>query len=324
MSPKAPGDVAGPMLSVVVPVYGAPNSLVLLRDRVREACRQADASFELVLVDDRCPRDSWAVVRELARSDPTVLGVRLSRNFGQHAAINAGLQRARGRWIVVMDCDLQDRPEEIPNLLKTARDGGFDIVRARRVDRNDPWHRRFVSQLFYRVLSFLTDTHQSADIANFGIYSSKVIRAVNSWDEDLKYFPAIIEWIGFSRTEVPVVHDSRHDGRSSYNLRRLLRLAANVVVGFSDKPLKLMMFTGFVVALLSLGLAAALLIARLLGAFGAVAGWASLMLSLWFLTGGLLFGLGLTGLYVGRIFIEAKGRPMFIVDEVVARNEGDG
>jgi dolichol-phosphate mannosyltransferase len=309
------------LLSVVVPVYGSPQSLEPLRDRLAAACAQLGVDHELILVDDRCPRDSWAVVRRLAETDPNVVGVRLSRNFGQHAAINAGLARVRGDWVVVMDCDLQDQPEEIPKLLHKAWEGGFDIVRAQRADRNDPWRRKFASWLFYRVLSFLTDTNQSEDIGNFGVYRRKVIDAMNAWQEESKYFRALVEWIGFSHTVIPVAHASRHEGKSSYNLRKLVRLATNVIIGFSDRPLKLMMATGFGISSVAFVIGFGFVVARLAGLIG-VEGWTSVILSLWFLSGVILFGMGLTGLYVGRILIEAKGRPTFVIDQIVAGGSG--
>lgn len=310
-----------PLISIVVPVYGSPQSLAPLHERTAAVCAEMDASYELVLIDDRCPRGSWGVIQELAKRDPRVVGVRLSRNFGQHAAINAGLQFARGDWVVVMDCDLQDQPEEIPNLLAKARRGGFEIVRAQRRNRTDPWHRKAASLAFYNVLSFLTDTHQSADVANFGVYSRKVISAVNSWQEESKYFPAIIQWVGFSQTTLPVAHGERYEGASSYSLSRLLRLGANVIVGFSDRPLKLMMLAGFMIAVASFLAAMLVVVLHLLGTFN-VRGWASVVLSLWFLSGCMLFGLGLTGLYVGRILIEAKGRPTFIVETELRASAG--
>ena len=278
-------------------------------------------THELILVDDRCPRGSWAVICQLAREYPHILGVRLSRNFGQHAAIGAGLSHVRGQWVVVMDCDLQDQPEEVPRLLQAAHDGNFDIVRACRGARNDPWHRRFVSRVFYRVLSFLTGTHQSAEIANFGVYRRKVVDVIRSWDEESKYFPAIVEWVGFASEQLEVSHSTRHSGSSSYTMSKLLRLATNVIVGFSEKPLTLLMISGLLLAMTSFVAATIVLAMRILGMVS-VEGWTSVMLSLWFLSGCILFALGLTGLYVGRILVEAKGRPPFVIDELRGRTYG--
>jgi glycosyltransferase involved in cell wall biosynthesis len=309
----------GVELSFVIPVYGSPESLEPLCARIASTCYSMRSSYEIILVDDRCPFGSWQVVERLTADNLHIVGIRLSRNFGQHAAINAGLTHVRGQWIIVMDCDLQDQPEEVPAMLEAAKVGSFDVVRASRGIRNDPLYRRALSQAFYATLSFLTNTHQSADIANFGVYSRRVINAVNSWQEESKYFPATIEWVGFSQSTLTVSHGARFSGRSSYKFRTLFRLGLNVVVGFSDRPLRLMMYAGFAVAVASFALALLVLIMGLFGFFSAP-GWASIMLSLWFLAGSVLFGIGLTGLYVGRILIEAKGRPTFIVDRLVRRS----
>jgi len=277
-------------------------------------------SYELILVDDRCPMNSWLSIKRLAKDDPAIVGVRLSRNFGQHAAIQAGLARVRGEWIVVMDCDLQDRPEEVPRLWADAIKG-YDIVRAKRVTRNDPTHRRVFSSAFYLILSYLTDTHQNPEFSNFGIYNRRVIDVITQWQEESKYFPAIVSWVGFSQSTLTVEQDPRLNGRSSYTFLKLAKLGLNVIVGFSDKPLQLVMIAGFAMALLSFGVSLIILVSHLVG-FLTVEGWASIALSLWFLSGCLLFALGLTGLYVGRILVEAKGRPSFIVDQVLLHANG--
>src|SRR5262245_16493589 len=209
--------VREPYLSFVVPVYGSPESLTPLQQRVRAVCRQLDVPYELILVDDRCPKGSWRAIQSLAAVDSNVVAIRLSRNFGQHAAIQAGLSQVRGQWIVVMDCDLQDRPEDVPSLLRQA-EKGFDVVLAVRGTRDDPWHRKIASRLFYRVLSFMTDTEQTAEVGNFGVYGRKVIDTITQWSEDSKYFPAIVQWVGFSRTYLSVDRDARHQGQSSYTL----------------------------------------------------------------------------------------------------------
>ena len=199
----AAGVNACPYLSFVVPVYGSPQSLEPLSRRIKNVCAGMGVSYELVLVDDRCPKNSWLSINHLAEEDHAIVGLRLSRNFGQHAAIQAGLSQVRGEWIVVMDCDLQDRPEEVPRLWAKCLEG-FDVVRAKRVNRSDPWYRRFFSKAFYTFLSYLTDTHQSPEFSNFGIYSRRVIEVITRWQEELKYFPAIVSWIGFSQTILAV------------------------------------------------------------------------------------------------------------------------
>jgi glycosyltransferase involved in cell wall biosynthesis len=308
-------------LSFVIPVYGSPESLASLCVRVKNVCAAMGTSYELILVDDRCPKNSWLTICRLAEDDYAIVGVRLSRNFGQHAAIQAGLSRVRGEWIVVMDCDLQDRPEEVPRLWAKTREG-FDVVRAQRINRYDALYRRLLSSAFYGILSYLTDTHQNPAFSNFGIYSRKVIEVVTQWQEEAKYFPAIVSWVGFSQSTQPVEQDRRLSGRSSYTLKKLIRLGMNVIVGFSDKPLKLVMIAGFAMAFLSFSMSLFILVSHLMGIL-TVEGWASIALSLWFLAGCLLFALGLTGLYVGRILVEVKGRPSFIVDQVLLHSIED-
>ena len=308
-----------PFLSFVVPVYGSPDSLKPLSDRIRAICRELTASYELVFVEDRCPKNSWAVVRQLACEDPAIVGIRLSRNFGQHPAINAGLSVARGQWIVVMDCDLQDQPEDVPKLLAKAQEG-HQIVLAWRASRDDPWHRRVASRLFYNLLSFLTETQQSTEVGNFGIYHRKVIDAMMLWNEDSKYFPAVVQWVGFARTQIGIDRSARHQGKSSYTLGKLFTLAMRVMVGFSDKPLKMVMLCGVIVATVSFAAAVSLLSLHLLGTI-TVEGWTSIMLSIWFLAGCTAFTLGLCGLYIGRILVEAKGRPTYIIDEIVGSRD---
>jgi dolichol-phosphate mannosyltransferase len=303
-----------PFLSFVVPVYGSPGTLAPLHDRIRAVCTRMGRSYEIILVDDRCPHGSWPVVRRLVGESREVVGLRLSRNFGQHAAINAGLTHARGDWIVVLDCDLQDQPEEVEKLLARAISGGFDVVRARRSNRNDSLLRRALSRLFYAVLSLLTGTHQSAEIANFGVYNRKVVRALNQWQEQSKYFPAIVEWIGFSQDAIDVAHAPRPEGRSSYTLLKLAQLGTNVIVGFSDKPLRMIVLFGLAIAFGSFCVAVAIVSLRLLGLI-TIEGWASVMISLWFICGCVLATLGIIGLYVGRILSETKGRPTFVIDE---------
>jgi glycosyltransferase involved in cell wall biosynthesis len=307
--------VSEPFLSFVVPVYGAPESLEPLQERIAAVCGKLNVTYELILVDDRCPKGSWRVVLQLAAKDSNVVAVRLSRNFGQHAAIHSGLSRVRGQWIVVMDCDLQDRPEDVPALLTKAKEG-FDIVLAVRGTRDDPWLRKIASRLFYRVLSFMTDTDQTPEVGNFGVYRRKVIDTINAWSEQSKYFPAIVQWVGFSRTYVPVDRDKRHEGSSSYTLSKLVNLAMTVVIGFSDKPLKLVMSCGLAVALLSFFASSVLFLLHVAGRF-TVEGWTSIMLSLWFIGGCTAFVIGLSGLYIGRVLVEVKGRPSYIVDQVV-------
>jgi polyisoprenyl-phosphate glycosyltransferase len=301
-----------PNLSVVVPVFGAEACLPSLHKRLKVVLEPLSKDFEIILVEDGGPDASWAAIEEICRKDPKVKGVKLSRNFGQHAAITAGLERAAGDRIVIMDCDLQDRPEAIPLLYAKALEG-FDVVQARRMIRNDRIQRRLASRVFYALFGYLTETRQDASIANFGIYSQKAIRAVLSMRESLRYFPAMIRWVGFRSAVVDVEHGTRGDRRSSYTVGKLIRLALGVVISFSEKPLRLVVKVGFSISLLSFAWALALAV-RAAVIRQSVAGWSSVIVSIWFLSGLIIFVLGVVGIYVGKVFEQVKHRPLYIVE----------
>lgn len=306
--------MTSPLFSVVIPVFRAEDCLRPLCERLRAALDPLAANWEAILVEDGGGDGAWRMIEELSRADRRVRGLKLSRNFGQHAAITAGLDRAAGDWIVLMDCDLQDRPEEIPALYAKAREG-WDIVTARRRMRRDPWLRRAASRAFYRLLAYLTETRQDPATANFGIYSRQAIEAVTSLRENLRYFPAMIQWVGFRATSVDVEHAPPGDRPSSYSLRRLARLAFDVMLSFSEKPLRLVVKLGFFIAGLSFAWALALALRAAFYGRG-VAGWTSLIVSIWFLSGLLIGIVGIVGLYVGRTFAEVKRRPLYIVERM--------
>jgi dolichol-phosphate mannosyltransferase len=302
-------------ISVVSPVYQAAPIVPRLVSEVSSALGQLTDSFEIILVDDRSRDDSWNAIKQECNKSSHVRGLRLSRNFGQHSAITAGLGLAKGDWIVVMDCDLQDRPDQISALYRKALEG-YDIVFARRRLRRDSRLKRFYSRAFYSVFSYLTETAQDAAIANFGIYHKKVIDAVLNMDDNIRYFPAMVQWVGFQSARVDVEHSSRAQGESTYNLRRLLRLAINNIISFSDKPLRLVAQGGLILSAVSFAIGLLYLIGFLLGIIK-VAGYASLIISIWLTAGINIFVLGLVGIYVGKAFEKIKGRPIYIIDEAI-------
>jgi polyisoprenyl-phosphate glycosyltransferase len=302
-------------ISVVSPVYQAAPIVPRLVSEVSSALEDITDSFEIILVNDRSRDDSWNAIKQECNKNSRVRGLRLSKNFGQHSAITAGLSLAKGNWIVVMDCDLQDRPDQISTLYRKALEG-YDIVFARRRLRRDSRLKRFYSRAFYSVFSYLTETAQDAAIANFGIYHKKVIDAVLGMDDNIRYFPAMVQWVGFQSTRVDVEHSSRAQGVSTYNLRKLLRLAINNIISFSDKPLRLVAQGGLILSAISFAIGLLYLVGFLLGIIK-VAGYASLIISIWLTAGINIFVLGLIGIYVGKAFEKIKGRPIFIIDEAV-------
>lgn len=302
-------------ISIVSPVYQAAPIVPRLVSEVSSALGELTDSFEIILVDDRSRDDSWNAIKQECNKSSHVRGLRLSRNFGQHSAITAGLGLAKGDWIVVMDCDLQDRPDQISTLYRKALEG-YDIVFARRRLRRDSRLKRFYSRAFYSVFSYLTETAQDATIANFGIYHKKVIDAVLGMDDNIRYFPAMVQWVGFQSARVDVEHSSRAQGESTYNLRKLLRLAINNIISFSDKPLRLVAQGGLILSAVSFAIGLLYLVGFLFGIIK-VAGYASLIISIWLTAGINIFVLGLVGIYVGKAFEKIKGRPIYIIDEAV-------
>jgi glycosyltransferase involved in cell wall biosynthesis len=302
-------------LSVVIPVYGCAGCLDALYGRLTDSLSTITDRYELVLVDDRSVDDGWSVLQRLARSDARVRALRLSRNFGQDAAITAGLSEARGRWVAVMDCDLQEAPEDIPRLW-TAAQQGYDVVRTiRREWRHAPL-KRWASRL-YRRLTFETDTR--ADYSTLSLISRRVVDAYLSLhDQDREYMIAL-DWLGYSATTVEITHARRHSGKSTYTLRRLIHVALDGMFFRSTVLLRLVVMGGFGIALIGVVVAAFEVIAYFAAPTKTVPGYTSLVVLLLVLAGVIIISVGVVGLYVGRIFQQVKDRPLYLID---SRAEG--
>ncbi|TPG72253.1 glycosyltransferase family 2 protein [Hymenobacter nivis] len=301
-----------PTFSFVSPVYQAEGLLAELVRRLALAGEALGGSFEIVLVDDRSTDGSWARIQALAAQDGRVRGLRLSRNFGQHRAITAGLELARGEWVVVLDCDLQDQPEEIPALFTQAQQG-YDLVLARRINRQDSWRKKLVSRVFYRLLAYLTETPQDPAVGNFGLYHRKVVDAVLAMREGLRYFPTMVRWVGFRAATVAVAHAERPVGPSSYTWGRLANLALDVMLAYSDKPLRLAVKLGLGISVGAFAMVLVTLGRYLLGHTWEP-GYASIIISIWFFAGLVLSVLGMVGLYIGKTFEQVKNRPIYVID----------
>jgi dolichol-phosphate mannosyltransferase len=272
------------------------------------------ASHELVFVDDRSPDGAWAVLADLAARDQRVHAVRLSRNFGQHAAITAGLAECRGTWVVVMDCDLQDPPEEIPRLLEKAREG-YEIVLTKRVGRKHSWRRRVAGRAYFRIRNFFMRMDMSTDYSSLSLLSRKVVDAfLDVRDRDRQYM-LIIHWLGFSRGEIEVEHADRAAGRSSYSTRQLIQVAVEGFFFETTILLRWIVYLGFALAVIGALLAAWFILAYFL--FEPYAGWTSVAVLLLLIGGFIITSLGVTGLYIGKIFGQVKDRPLYVIDSIV-------
>jgi len=306
-------------LSVVIPVYKAAGCLHELHRRLTAALAPLTEDFECLLIEDCGGDDSWQIIRDIARADPRFKGVQFSRNFGQHYGITAGLDYCSGDWVVVMDCDLQDAPEEIPRLYAKAQEG-FDVVLAQRINRKDKAEKTLSSRLFYRLFNYLTDMQYDPRVGNFRIMSAKVVENCRNMREGLRFLPGMVEWMGFPAAKIEVEHGSRFAGESTYTFGKLLRLGTDTIIAYSDKPLRLSIRLGFGIAGLSFIIGLALLI---YAAFYDVPilGWSSLIVSLFFLGGIIIANLGIIGIYLGKTFDETKKRPLYIVNHTTFDHE---
>ena len=302
-----------PHISIVSPVYRAEKMVEKLVEEIQLAMSQLDLKYEIILVDDRSPDNSWEVMKQISLRVPEVKSIRLSRNFGQHPTIMAGLAEAKGEWVVVMDCDLQDQPKEIKNLYLKALEG-FDIVLARRTQRQDGFLKKLSSRMFYIVFNYLSGIDVNKEVANFGIYNSKVIRSVATMNDYIKFFPLFIQWVGFKNTSIVVEHNEREDGKSSYSILKLISLAFNTIISFSDKPLKIFTFLGLLISTVSFFFGCYFLFEALTGQISEP-GFSSLIISIWLLSGIIISTIGIVGIYLGKTFNQVKNRPVYIIDE---------
>lgn len=295
--------------SIVSPVYKAELIVDELVKRIVASVSKLSENFEIILVEDCGGDGSWDKIVENCKKDKRVKGIKLSRNFGQHYAITAGLDHCKGQWVVVMDCDLQDQPEEIINLYAKAQEG-YDIVFARRSLRQDSFFKKLSSRMFYKVFSYLSGVEQDGTIANFGIYHADAIRSVNSMREAMRGFSTMIRWVGFKSTAIDVEHAARFEGKTSYNWKKLINLALDIALAYSDKPLKLIIKAGFIISILSIILAVYYLVSYILGNIK-VPGYASLVVCICFLSGLIILINGIIGLYISKIFDNVKQRPLY-------------
>lgn len=308
-----------PLISVVSPEYKGAKIIPELVARNIASISTITDDFEIILVNDGSPDDSWAAIKKECAKDSRVKGINLSRNFGQHYAISAGLACTKGDWVVVMDCDLQDRPEVIPVLLNTAKEG-FDYVQVRRINKKFNFWKRMTSIWFHAALDWLSGAKTDAAIGNFGIYSKQVINAINEMPESIRSLGSQLRYVGFNGASVDIEHSDRAEGHSSYTLSKLIKHAQDVIIANSNKPLKIAVKLGLTISIVSFLLAIYNIIARIVGLIN-VPGYTTTVFSIWFVGGLLLLMLGIIGLYLGKVFDQVKGRPFFIIKDKVNFDE---
>ena len=301
-------------ISVVIPVYGCREALKELHKRLTKTLVSITNNYEIIFVNDNCPQKSIEVIKEICEKDKKVVGIDLSRNFGQMKAILAGLDYSSGEWVVVMDCDLQDRPEEIPNLYKKAQEG-YDIVFARRAKRKDSFFKVLVSKMFYKIYSIAADMNYDSSLCNFSICKRKVIDSYCKMREEHRAYVMYLQWLGFKQAVIDVEHNKRYEGKSSYNFKKRFKMASDILFSQSDKLLKIIVRFGFLVTFISL-LAVIYLIIHYFLHPNTPQGWTSLLAITCLMSGIIISVVGVVGIYVGNIFTQVKERPLYITKEI--------
>ncbi len=301
-------------ISVVIPVYGCREALKELHKRLTKTLVSITNNYEIIFVNDNCPQKSIEVIKEICEKDKKVVGIDLSRNFGQMKAILAGLDYSSGEWVVVMDCDLQDRPEEIPNLYKKAQEG-YDIVFARRAKRKDSFFKVLVSKMFYKIYSIAADMNYDSSLCNFSICKRKVIDSYCKMREEHRAYVMYLQWLGFKQAVIDVEHNKRYEGKSSYNFKKRFKMASDILFSQSDKLLKIIVRFGFLVTFISL-LAVIYLVIHYFLHPNTPQGWTSLLAITCLMSGIIISVVGVVGIYVGNIFTQVKERPLYITKEI--------
>ncbi len=305
-------------ISVVIPVYGCKKALPELHRRLTEVLSSIVSEYEIIYVDDSCPQHSWVEIEKICQTDEHAIGIELSRNFGQMKAILAGLDNSKGDWIVVMDCDLQDKPEEIPAMYAKALEGN-DIVFARRVHRKDNPIKKLLSLWFYKVYEYATSTKYDPSINNFTLVSRIVIDNYLKMRECNRSYVIYLKWLGFKQAYVDVEHCERYEGKSSYTFTKRMNMAIDILTSQSDKLLRFTAKFGFFLTTLSFFSIIFFIIQYFTVAI--LPGWTSTIIITFLMGGLLLFFLGVIGIYIGNIFMQTKERPLYVIRQKLNDHE---
>lgn len=308
-----------PDLSIVIPCYDEEASLPELVRRVLAVCEnQMNGTYEIVLVDDGSKDNTRDLIRDYAARHLEIVGVFLSRNYGHQLALTAGLRVCMGDRVLVLDADLQDPPELLPDMM-ALMDQGADVVYGKRIERKgETAIKRASAHLFYRLLNRLIDINIPADTGDFRLMSRRALDALNQMPEQHRFIRGMVSWIGFNQVPLEYVRESRFAGETKYPFRKMLGFAMDAIAGFSTLPLRLSIYLGFVCAAFGILLLAYTAYSYLTGI--AIQGWTTLMSVVLILGSGQLLVLGVIGEYLGRLYIQSKQRPLFIVEEIVGQS----
>lgn len=305
-------------ISVVIPMYGCRKAIPELYSRLTTSLQTLTSEYEIIMVNDACPQNSWEEIEKLCALDKRVVGIEMARNFGQMKAITAGMDHSTGKYVVVMDCDLQDAPEEIPRLYAKLQEG-YDVVFARRMQRKDPPLRRMVSKCFYTIYSMATDGRYDPSLANFSIMTRQVADAYCTMREIHRAFVMYVKWLGFRHGYIEVEHQARHSGKSSYSLKKRIKMAEEILTSQSDKLVRVIAKLGFLISLVSFLMIIVTVVRYYL--LHIPQGYTSTLAVIFLMGGLILSAIGIVGIYIGNIFMEVKKRPLYVVRTVLNSKE---
>jgi len=301
-------------ISVVVPVLNECSLISELIRQIRLNLELISSDYEIVIVDDGSEDNTWELIEKESRNNQRIKGLKLSRNFGHHYAITAGLDYANGEWVVVMDGDLQDRPDVIPSLYNKALEG-FDIVFVARKARKESKLYLSLQRIYYLTLKLVSGIKFDHRIANFSIINRKVVNEFINIKEQLRFYPATIKWLGFRSTNIVAEHGERFSGTPSYTFKKRIKLAIDIILAFSERPLKFAIYGGLGISTSTIFIGIVILIRKLLFGVG-ILGWTSIILSLLFMSGIIITMLGIISLYISKIYNQVKERPLYIIDKL--------
>lgn len=310
-----------PIYSLIVPIYNEEANIAELYRRVSQVIEQLDGSAELLFVDDGSRDRSLSLIQELRQRDPRVCYLSFARNFGHQIAVTAGLNFARGKAVVVLDADLQDPPELVFDMVKLWRQG-YHVVYAQRTQRRqESWIKRGFAYVFYRILRTLADVDIPTDTGDFCLMDRQVVQVLNAIPERNRYIRGLRAWIGFRQTAIRFERDPRFAGEVKYTFRKSLSLGINGLVSFSRVPLRLSTYVGLVAAAIALLMVMLILYWRFFEPNSPITGFATIAVAVFFLGAVQLISIGILGEYIGRIYEEVKGRPLYTLAEVVGFSE---
>ncbi|QIR37875.1 glycosyltransferase family 2 protein [Tolypothrix sp. PCC 7910] len=305
-----------PKYSFIVPIYNEEDNIEEMYRRISQVMNRMDGDVELCLVNDGSRDRSLQMMRDLHQKDPRVVYLSLARNFGHQIAVTAGLNFVRGQVVVILDADLQDPPELIPDMVEKWRQG-YQIVYAQRIQRRkEGWFKRFTAFAFYRILKQLADVDIPTDTGDFCLLDRKVVDLLNSMPERNRYIRGLRAWVGFNQVAIKFERDPRFAGDVKYTFRKSLALAINGLVSFSKVPLRLSTYMGFFAALISLFMSLMVLYWRLIQPHSPLTGMAIILMAIFFLGAVQLVSIGILGEYIGRIYEEVKERPLYTLAEI--------